>query len=211
MKNTKFIRKLPRYYRYLKEQFEFGKEYISSTELAELMNISPSQIRQDFNKLYYTGYHGIGYNIKGLLQEIERIFDLKTRKNLIIVGAGNLGQTLCNYKEIYNCGFEIKALFDVNPKVVSLVINGIKVYDVDKMEELIKKENITTAILSTPMEVTQKVAKNLYSYGVRTFLNFNPVFFDLPSDVVIENVHIDDNLMMLSYKNKLLAEKKKTN
>ncbi|MBC5649242.1 redox-sensing transcriptional repressor Rex [Christensenella tenuis] len=194
------IRKLPRYYRYLNEQKQFGKEYISSNELASLMGISPSQVRQDFNRFLYNGYHGVGYNVSAILEQITELLDLKTKKNTIIIGAGNLGQSLSNYDELKNCGFEIKAFFDINPRLAGAVINGIKVCDMEWLEEYIKAENIVAAILALPTEGTSEIARKISEYGVTMFLNFNPVFFEFERDVFIENVHIDDNLMMLSYK-----------
>ena len=204
MMDFKLVMKLPRYYRYLKEQLELGSKYASSGTLGKLMGISPSQIRQDFNRLLFNGYHGVGYDIVGLLQKIEEILDLKTPKNLIIIGAGNLGQTLCNNQYLAFCGFTIKALFDVNPRLVGLVIKGLKVYDVGELESYIIRENITAAILSVPSDANVMMIRELYSFGVKTFLNFNTITCDLPEDIAIENVHIDDHLMMLSYKNKIL-------
>lgn len=194
------IRKLPRYYRYLNEQKQFGKEYISSNELAGLMGISPSQVRQDFNRLLYNGYHGVGYNIQTILEQITELLDLKTKKNTIIIGAGNLGQSLSSYGELENCGFEIKAFFDVNPKLTGAVINGIKVYDMEQLHDYIVEENIVAAVLALPTDGTSEIARKMNDYGVTMFLNFNPVYFEFENDAYIENVHIDDNLMMLSYK-----------
>lgn len=194
------IRKLPRYYRYLNEQKQFGKEYISSNELAGLMGISPSQVRQDFNRLLYNGYHGVGYNIQTILEQITELLDLKTTKNTIIIGAGNLGQSLSSYGELKNCGFEIKAFFDVNPKLTGAVINGIKVHDMERLHDYIVQENIVAAVLALPTDGTSEIARRMNDYGVTMFLNFNPVYFEFENNAYIENVHIDDNLMMLSYK-----------
>lgn len=194
------IRKLTRYYRYLNEQKLLGETVISSNKLAKLMNISPSQVRQDFNRLMYEGYHGVGYNIDAILTNISELLNFAHKKNLIIVGAGNLGQSLCGYSSLSECGFVVKAFFDINPRLENAVINGVSVYPMSKIEEYIKRENISAAILSLPTAATKGVAHELYSYGVRLFLNFNPVFFDFGDDVYIENVHMDDNIMMLSYK-----------
>ncbi|MEG2625222.1 MAG: redox-sensing transcriptional repressor Rex [Christensenella sp.] len=201
------IRKLTRYYRYLNEQKLLGKTVISSNKLAKLMNVSPSQIRQDFNRLMYEGYHGVGYNIDTILLNISRLLNFKQNKNLIIIGAGNLGQSLCNYASLADCGFTIKAFFDINPRLENAVINSVPVYPMNKIESYIKDEDITVAILSLPTAATKGVAHKLYSYGIRLFLNFNPVFFDFNDDVYIENVHMDDNIMMLSYKSGLLQQK----
>lgn len=200
------IRKLTRYYRYLNEQKLLGETVISSNKLAKLMNISPSQVRQDFNRLMYEGHHGVGYSIDAILANIKQLLNLGEHKNLIIVGAGNLGQSLCNYGSLKECGFIVKAFFDINPRLENAVISGVPVYPMNMIEEYIKQENINAAILSLPTAATKSVAHKLYAYGVRLFLNFNPVFFDFEDDVYIENVHMDDNIMMLSYKSGLLNE-----
>lgn len=152
----------------------------------------------------YKRKHRIGYNIQELLDGISTLLNLNTKKQLIIVGAGNLGQSLCNYSSLTDCGFEIKAFFDINPRLEGAVINGITVYSMDNISEYVKRHKITTAILSIPTQVTKKVAEDLYESGIRLFLNFNPVFFDFNDDVFIENVHMDDHIMMLSYKSQYI-------
>lgn len=207
LKNSKLLnRKLTRYYRYLNEQKQLGKTTISSNALAELMGISPSQVRQDFNRLMYKGRHSVGYDIDAILESIRELLNFRKEKNLIIIGAGNLGQSLCNYEVLKECGFFVKAFFDINHRLENAIISGVPVYPMESMGSYIRENNIIAAILSLPTKVTKKVVQELYGYGVRLFLNFNPVFFDLGNDVLIENVHMDDNIMMLSYKSKLLEK-----
>ncbi len=198
------VRKLTRYYRYLNEQRQLGVEMISSNRLAQLMSISASQVRQDFNRLMYEGHHGVGYRIDTILEKIKQLLLLQEPKNMIIVGAGSLGQSLCKYKELYHCGFSVKAFFDINPQFENAILHGIPVFPMSQLHDYIRENNIVAAVLSLPTEATKSVAHQLYDYGVRLFLNFNPVFFDFGDDVYIENVHMDDNIMMLSYKSGLL-------
>ena len=204
-KDIKLIRKLPRYYRYLKEQMEVGVKIISSNDLADLMRVSPSQVRQDFNRLGYNGFHAVGYNIELLLNKIVEFMELDKKKKAIIIGAGNLGQSLCRYHEISESGLELMALFDINPKIVGLVIDGkYKVHDMDELEDYIKANDIKTAFICTTAESTLKALQMSYSYGVKSFLLFSPVLFGVPEDAIIENVHIDDNIKLISYKLSLL-------
>ncbi|NJD01979.1 MAG: redox-sensing transcriptional repressor Rex [Ruminiclostridium sp.] len=210
MFDNKLTRKLPRYYRYLKEQLEYYEtEFVSSEILAKLMGVSPSQIRQDFSRLGYSGFHGKGYDIREILKKVTNLLETDVKKNCILVGAGNLGQSMCKYEAIGESGFILKALFDVNPKIIGLVINGYEVLDVDHLEGYIKDNDIKAAFLCTPKNVDAALIKTLYGHGVKAFLVFSPIILEeifkdgIPGDLIIENVHIDDNIKLLSYKIKL--------
>ena len=133
------IRRMPRYYRYLGERLEEGVERISSNELSSRMNVTASQIRQDLNNFGGFGQQGYGYNVKFLYEEIGKILGLNQKHNIIVVGAGNLGQALANYVKFEKLGFVIIALFDVNPALVGKEIRGIKIHMLDELEEFLKE------------------------------------------------------------------------
>ena len=122
------IRRMPRYYRYLGELLEDGVERISSNDLSKRMNVTASQIRQDLNNFGGFGQQGYGYNVKFLYEEIGKILGLNQKHNIIVIGAGNLGQALANYVKFEKLGFVITALFDVNPALEGVTVRGIKIH-----------------------------------------------------------------------------------
>lgn len=121
------INRLPRYYRYLGDLLEKDVVRISSKELSEKMKVTASQIRQDLNNFGGFGQQGYGYNVEYLHSEIGKILGLDTKYNLIIIGAGNLGQALANYTDFERRGFFVKSIFDISPKLIGTQIRGIDV------------------------------------------------------------------------------------
>ncbi len=194
------INRLPRYYRYLGDLLDNDITRISSKELSQKMNITASQIRQDLNNFGGFGQQGYGYNVEYLHSEIKKILGLDRVYNLIVVGGGNIGQALVNYTNFEKRGFVIKAVFDINPRLVGMTIRGIEVYDVETMEDFVKKNKIDAAILSLPKSQSSKIASDLAGWGIKAFWNFSNVDLKVPSDVVVENVHLTDSLMTLIYK-----------
>ncbi len=194
------VNRLPRYYRYLGELLESGTDRISSKELSEKMNITASQIRQDLNNFGGFGQQGYGYNVEYLYNEIKKILGIDKPYNIIVVGGGNIGQALVNYTNFEKRGFIIKAVFDINPRLIGMTIRGVEVRDVDKMEEFIKNNNIDVAILTLPKAQAVETANNLAEWGIKGIWNFSPVDLDVPKGVSVENVHLTDSLMTLIYK-----------
>ena len=131
------ISRLPRYYRYLGELMEEGIERISSNELSARMKVTASQIRQDLNNFGGFGQQGYGYNVKYLYTEIARILGIDRQHNLIIIGAGNLGQAIANYTNFEKRGFMIKGMFDINPRLIGLVVRGVEIRSIDNLEQFI--------------------------------------------------------------------------
>ena len=194
------VNRLPRYYRYLGELLESGTDRISSKELSEKMNITASQIRQDLNNFGGFGQQGYGYNVEYLYNEIKKILGIDKPYNIIVVGGGNIGQALVNYTNFEKRGFNIKAVFDINPRLIGMTIRGVEVRDVDKMEEFVKNNNIDVAILTLPKAQAGETANNLAEWGVKGIWIFSPVDLDVPKGVSVENVHLTDSLMTLIYK-----------
>mgnify|MGYP000980875231 CR=1 FL=1 len=201
------ISRLPRYYRYLGELLESDITRISSKELSEKMNITASQIRQDLNNFGGFGQQGYGYNVEYLHNEIKKILGLDRVYNLIVIGGGNIGQALVNYASFEKRGFVVKAVFDVNPRLIGMTIRGVGIYDVDCLEKYIKEHSVDVAVLTLPRSQSAKVAEKLAGLGVKGIWNFSHVDLQLPEDVVVENVHLTDSLMTLIYKlNELYSE-----
>ena len=194
------ISRLPRYYRYLLELKEEGYERISSNELSKRMQVTASQIRQDLNNFGGFGQQGYGYNVQYLYEEIRRILGLDREHNMIIVGAGNLGQALANYVEFEKKGLMTKGIFDVNPRLVGNTVRGIEIRMIDELEAFIKKENIEIAALTVPKSKAEEMAGLLVKYGIKGIWNFANIDLHTIGDVEVENVHLSESLMKLSYR-----------
>ena len=193
------IKRLPRYYRYLGEILDSGMERISSGELSSRMKVTASQIRQDLNHFGGFGQQGYGYNVKYLHDEIGKILGLDKFHNMIVVGGGNMGQALSKYASFEKNGFKIKGIFDVNPELIGRKIGDISIYPTSELREFVKKENIEIAALTLPKTAAPEMADILVSCGIKAIWNFAHTDLNVPKDVVVENVHLFDSLMRLSY------------
>lgn len=193
------IRRLPRYYRYLGELLETGVERISSNDLSKRMKVTASQIRQDLNNFGGFGQQGYGYNVKYLYAEIGKILGLEQNHNMIIIGAGNLGQALANYAAFEKRGFVLTGVFDVNPELRGKEIRGIGIRMMSELNEFVKNNEVEIAALTIPKEEAVSVAKLLVENGVRAIWNFAHTDLNLPEYVIVENVHLSESLMRLSY------------
>ena len=193
------IKRLPRYYRYLGELMEDNVERISSNELSKKMHTTASQIRQDLNNFGGFGQQGYGYNVKYLYTEIGKILGLEEDHNIIIIGAGNLGQALANYAPFENRGFILKGIFDVNPRLQGVSIRGVPIRMMDDLKAFVQNNEIDIAVLTIPKEKAIEVANMLVENGVRAIWNFAHTDLNLPDNVVVENVHLSESLMQLSY------------
>jgi len=193
------IRRLPRYYRYLGDLLEAGVERISSNALSKRMNVTASQIRQDLNNFGGFGQQGYGYNVEYLHKEIGKILGLKAQHPIIIIGAGNLGQALANYTPFERSGFMLKGIFDNNPQYEGVTIRGIPVMMISELESFLRKHKIEIVALTVPRSAVAELTKVLVANGVKGIWNFAHTDLDLPPDVIVENVHLSDSLMRLSY------------
>lgn len=194
------IQRLPRYYRYLEELMDQGIERISSNELSVRMNLTASQIRQDLNNFGGFGQQGYGYNIRNLHDEIAKILNIDTEHAMVIIGAGHLGQALANYTNFRKRGFIIKGIFDHNPALVGTFVGGTEVYSLDRLEEIVHMYDVQMAAVCIPRTPAVPVVERLIACGVVGIWNFAHVDLKVPDNVVIENVHLSESLMRLSYK-----------
>ena len=194
------ISRLPRYFRYLGDLKEQGIERISSQELSRLMKVTASQIRQDFNNFGGFGQQGYGYNVSYLYGEISKILGLTNKHHLIIIGAGNLGQAIANYMNFEKRGFIFKGIFDANQALHGKKIRDMEVQPMENMEEFIKVHDIDIAVLTIPKTGAVKVAEQLVKNNIKAIWNFAHVDLNVPKDIQVENVHLSESLMKLSYK-----------
>ena len=186
------ISRLPRYYRYLRVLIEKGVERVSSEELSRLMKATASQIRQDLNNFGGFGQQGYGYNVK--------ILGVEQAHDLIVIGAGNLGRALVRYKGFSSHGFKFRAMFDIDENLCGKSINGVKVHQLNGLVNFVMKNKVDIAALTIPSEDAIEVSKQLYSLGIRYFWNFAHTDLIVPDDVIVENVHLSESLMQLSYR-----------
>jgi len=194
------VRRLPKYYRYLFELIENDVDRISSKELSKRIGFTASQIRQDLNNFGDFGQQGYGYNVKDLYMEISKILGLDNIYKTILVGAGNLGQALANYTNFQKLGFELQGIFDINPKLIGLKIRDIPIMDIDDLKKFVAENPIDMGIITVPQSQGQKVANLIVEAGITAIWNFSPVDLDVPDDVVVENVHLSESLLTLTYR-----------
>lgn len=193
------IKRLPKYYRNLSELLEMQVERISSKELSERMQVTASQIRQDLNNFGGFGQQGYGYNVEYLHTEIGKILGLTKKYNMIIVGAGNLGRALANYTDFERLGFVLDCMFDKKDDLIGTSIRGVEIMDIADLERYMQAHKVDIAAITIPKEYAPEVARNLVNWGVRSIWNFAPIDLHLPTDVKVENVHLADSLLRLSY------------
>ena len=193
------IGRLPRYLRYLGELKDKNVERISSSELSAMMKVTASQIRQDLNNFGGFGQQGYGYNVDFLYSEISKILGLEKQYNFVIIGAGNLGKALGGYLNFEKRGFILKGVFDQNPKLHGTMVRDVKVMPMEDLPSFIKENDIDIAVLTIPKEGAVLVSKVLVENGIKAIWNFAHVDLDVPENVQVENVHLSDSLMKLSY------------
>lgn len=193
------VKRLPRYYRYLGELLNQDIKRISSNALSQKMNVTASQIRQDFNYFGGFGQQGYGYNVEYLYNEIGNILGLNDGDTMIIIGAGNLGRALASHDTFEKRGFKLIGIFDNDSNVIGEEIRGISVMHIDTLEEFMKNNRVDIGVLTVPREAVHDMAERLADNGVKGILNFS--YAELENKhIAIENVHLSDPMMTLSYK-----------
>lgn len=195
------IRRLPRYYRQLTDLCNRGVVRISSHSLGQEMNITASQIRQDFSCFGEFGQQGYGYNVEELRAEIGHILGVDNNHHLVMIGVGNLGHALLQNFPFSHTGFTVDAAFDVSPTVIGTSVNGVPIYSMNDLDSFIREHSVDVVVLTIPQSVAQDIANRLIDLGVRGFWNFTNVELSSPSpDVRFENIHFADSLLTLSYR-----------
>ena len=193
------INRLPRYYRFLTDILAEGVDRISSDELSHRMRMTASQIRQDLNNFGGFGQQGYGYNVEKLKNEIGKIIGLDKSHELVVIGAGNLGRALAGYSNFCEQGFYITALFDIDENLIGKTIRDVKIMHVDSFESFMRNSSASIAVIAVPRDEAQHTAEMVYRCGIKAIWNFAHVDIALPDDVAVENVHLSESLMRLSY------------
>ena len=197
------IRRLPRYYRFLGELLKQGTTKISSRELSEKMRLTASQIRQDLNCFGGFGQQGYGYNVENLHTEIGAILGLEGERSVILLGVGNLGRALAAHIDFQKYGYKLVGIFDSNPALTGEIIAGIPIMHTDSIREFCKENTPHMAVLCIPRAAAKDAVAELVDCGINAFWNFShyDINFDF-TDADVENVHLTDALMILSYTTK---------
>ena len=195
------IRRLPRYYRQLTDLCNRGIVRISSHSLGQEMNITASQIRQDFSCFGEFGQQGYGYNVEELRSEIGHILGVDNDHHLIMIGVVNLGHALLQNFPFSQTGFTVDAAFDVSPSVIGTEIHGVPIYSMDDLEEFLFGHQVDVVALTVPQSVAQDTANHLIHLGIQGFWNFTNIeLVSSKPDVKFENIHFADSLLTLSYR-----------
>lgn len=194
------IKRLPKYHRYLEELLNEGREKISSQQLGEIVGVSAPQLRQDLNYFGNFGQQGYGYNVKKLYNSLAEVMGIQQKSNMVLVGVGNVGQALVNSKDFEKRGFYLSAIFDTNPKLIGLEINGLVVKDVVELKDYIAENDINIGVITVPASSAQEVANKMIKAGIKGIWNFSPVDLKTPPTIQVENEHLTEGLLRLSFK-----------
>ncbi len=195
------IRRLPRYYRFLSELNEQKVDRISSTKLAQIMNVTASQVRQDLNCFGGFGQQGYGYSVSQLKDEIKNILGLNNGYKAVLIGVGNLGKAVAMHVSFERLGFELIGCFDKNEEKVGMKLNDLEVMHDSELIDFCKNNHIDSAFLCIPKNAVESVLDSLYDLGIKNYWNFS--HYDINAkynDTIVENVHLSDNLMTLCYR-----------
>lgn len=193
------VRRLPKYYRYLKLIGSKGIIRVSSKQLSDITGLTASQIRQDLNHFGGFGQQGYGYNVEELTREIEKIIGIDKKYKAIVVGTGNIGKAITLYTEFERSGFNVIGLFDTDEDLIGTEIKDVKINDMKELTSFQQDYQPDIAILAAPGPVAQDICDVLVENGIKGIWNFAPVDLKLPEEVILENVHLDESLYTLIY------------
>ena len=194
------IRRLPGYYRHLRELEAAGVHQISSQELGKRMQLTASQIRQDINCFGGFGRQGYGYEVSKLKGHIGEILGLDKKHSMIILGSGNIGRAVAFYQSFSREGFSTEAIFDADPNKIGTEVAGMPVRSIDTLEAFLDENKIDIAVLALPVKGAQQVLDRLIVKGITGIWNFAPTDLHHPDRVTVVNVHLSDSLQILSFK-----------
>jgi len=193
------IGRLPLYLRALHRLKKEGSSFASSRELGKLLDISAAQIRKDLSHFGELGKRGKGYEIDFLITKLNQILNTDTIWDMIVIGAGDLGSGLARYKGFGTRGFQVSAIFDIDPAKIGKKIGNLVVKDIRKMCDFVAENNIQIAVLAIPAEDAQHVIDDLVEVGITAILNYAPIYIKTPDGVQIEHIDPSVHLQKLSY------------
>ena len=201
------VNRLPLYLRALVEAADAKQPTISSEHLAERAGVNAAKVRKDLSFIGSYGTRGVGYDVEVLLFEIRRELGLTEDLSVVIVGLGNLGHALANYRGFGARGFEIVGLVDSDPAKVGELVAGIRVRSIDELSEIVSESTPAIGIIATPAAVAQEVADRLVAAGVNSILNFAPTVLSVPANVSVRKVDLAIELQVLSFYNQRQSDR----
>ena len=195
------IKRLPRYFRYLRILIREGKMRISSAELSRRMNITASQIRQDLNCFGGFGQQGYGYNVTYLYARICELLGVSAGFQAVIIGGGNLGRALAKNEMFEKRGVDVVAIFDVDEALVGTTVNDIPILHIDEFERYAATHTVDMAVLTLPKAQALEMAQRIAETAIGGIWNFTGQELDsIDGNLIVENVHLGDSLMTLNYR-----------
>ncbi|SDK85342.1 redox-sensing transcriptional repressor [Lacicoccus qingdaonensis] len=194
------MKRLPLYYRYFKQAEEAATDRVSSKEISEALDIDSATIRRDFSYFGELGRKGYGYNVKSLLNFFMEHIQGNDKKNIVLVGVGNLGSALLNYKfNNLSDKMNVVAGLDNNDDLVGTKINDVTIHHSDDLESIIENGNVEVAILTLPVSASQEMAERLVDAGIKGILNFTPTRLDLDKKIYVHNIDLGVELQALFF------------
>ena len=193
------IERLPLYYRCVEKLNSQGIEVISSQELGDMIGIPSTQVRKDLSYYGEFGRRGVGYEVQNLIRNLKKILGLDKSWDLLLVGAGNLGQALVNYGGFKNLGLNINYVLDNDVDKIGSQLGDTEIGDIENLEETITNNEINIAILAVPAERAQMVADRLVQAGIEAIWNFTPTRLDIPEKIEVKNEDLSIGLISLTY------------
>ena len=190
-------------YHFIFDNLREDEQYISSTKIAQLLNIDDSQVRKDLKYLDNQGTCRVGYEVNKLKQKIEECLGFKQQRDAFIIGAGNLGSALAKYDSFKDYGLNIIAMFDNDPKKIGTMINGKEVFNLTKISNLAERLGVDIAILTVPKECAKSTAHYLAGAGIKYIWNFTPCILDVPKDVKVWNENLIGSFLQFTNNNEV--------
>lgn len=201
--SEKIVKRLTLYHFILREYSESGLEFISSPRIAELLKIDNSQVRKDISLLNNAGKCKVGYGVKSLKADIEKVLGFRNTKSAFVVGAGNLGSALVKYDDFKDYGLDIVAMFDNDPLKVGMSINSKDVFHISELPEFVKRMNVEIAILTVPRDAAEDCAQFLVNSGIKYIWNFAPTVLKVPEPVKVWNENLIGNFLQFIIKDEV--------
>ncbi|WP_331696338.1 redox-sensing transcriptional repressor Rex [Weissella koreensis] len=192
-------KRLPIYYRYLKLLLDEGKTKISSVDLAEIVKIDAATIRCDFSCFGALGKRGYGYDVAELIEFFAGELNQDNLASVALIGLGNLGHALLNFKFQKTSNVRVSAVFEVKPELINTIQSGVPVFSMDELEEQIEEQRIDVAMLTVPADAAQTIAARLEASGIKGILNFTPMRLNVSRKVHVQNVDLTNELQTLLY------------
>lgn len=194
--NIQTIKRMPQYLRLFNKMLGYGRDYISSVQIAQETGLRPILIKKDLLMVGAPGKTKLGYNVKGTVEAIETYLGWHDKKDVCLVGYGKLGAALFNYEGFKKHGFNIVAAFDCDSDKIAQEAQH-NLYPINQLTKVIQENKISTAIIAVPATAAQGVADTLVGSGVKAVWNFSPVDIKVPEDVIIQNEDLSVGLALL--------------